>query len=73
MFPLVKIEPGSLINLWFQHYPFWANWAFACKTEALGSLYSHGLLIITYTSKSKNQMVHEQKFKVAHARLAQKG
>ena len=39
-----------------------ANWAFACKTETLGSLYSHALLILTYT-KSKNQVVHEQKFK----------
>ena len=29
MLPLLGIE------LWFQvqHYPFWANWAFACKTE----------------------------------------
>ena len=33
------------------------------KTETLGSLYSNALLILTYTSKSKNQMVHEQKFK----------
>ena len=59
------IKPGPLINLWFQvqHYPLWANWAFACKTETLGSLDSYALLILTYTSKSKNQVVHEKKFK----------
>ena len=41
-------------NLWFQiqHYHFWANWAFACKTESLGSLYSHALLILTYQKSS---------------------
>ena len=52
-------------NLWFQvqHYPFWTKLAFACKTETLGSLYSHALLILTKSSKSKNQVVHEQKFK----------
>ena len=33
--------------------------AFACKTETLGSLYSHALLILTKSSKSKNQVVHE--------------
>ena len=39
MLPLVGIELGPLINVWFQvqPYPFWANWAFACKTETLGS------------------------------------
>ena len=36
---------------------------FTCKTEILGSLYSHALLILTEPSKSKNQVVHEQKFK----------
>ena len=30
MSPQVKIEPGPLINLWFQvqHLPFWANLAY---------------------------------------------
>ena len=37
--------------------------AFACKTETLGFLYSHIVLILTKSSKCKNQMVHEQKFK----------
>ena len=32
-------------------------------TETLGSLYSHALLILTGSSKSKNQVVHEQMFK----------
>ena len=42
----------------------WANWAFVySKTETLGSLYSHDLLFVTKSSKSKNQMVQEQKFK----------
>ena len=59
MLPSVSSE---LLNLCFQvqHSPFWINLAFACKTETLGSPYSHALLILT---KSKNQVVHEQKFK----------
>ena len=52
MLPPVGIEPRPLITL-----------AFACKTETLGSLYSHVLLILTKSSKSKNQVMHEQKFK----------
>ena len=41
----------------------YTNLAFACKTEILGSLYSRALLISTKSSKSKYQVVHEQKFK----------
>ena len=48
------------ISLQVQHPPFLV---FACKTEILGSLYSHVLLIQTKLFKSKNQVVHEQKFK----------
>ena len=33
-----------------------------CKTETLGSLYSHALLILTKSPKFQNQVVHEQKF-----------
>ena len=36
---------------------------FASKTETLVSLYSHALLILTESSESKYQVVHEQKFK----------
>ena len=59
---LVSIEP---LDLWFQvqHAPLYTNLASACKTETLGSLYSHALLILTKSSKSKHQVVHEQKFK----------
>ena len=46
-----------------QHAPFYTNLTFACKTETLGSLYSHALLILTKSSKSKHQVVHEQMFK----------
>ena len=62
MLPPVSLEH---LNLWFQvqHSPFWANLAFACETETLGSLKSHALLILTKPSKSKNQVVHEKKFK----------
>ena len=51
--------------LWFQvqHYPFWTNLTFVCKTETLGSLYGHAVLILTKSSKSKNQVVHKQNFK----------
>ena len=53
------------MNLWFQvqHSLFWTNLTFACKTETLGSSYNHALLILTESSKSKHQAVHEQKFK----------
>ena len=69
----VGIEPKPLFNLWFQvqHYPFWATWKFIFKSETLGSLYSHALLILTYTSESKNQEVHEQKFKDPLSRTCQ--
>ena len=61
MLPPLSIEPRPLIN--YQHSPFWANWAFACKTETLDSLCSHALLIPTKSFKFKNQVVHKQKFK----------
>ena len=40
-------------NLSFQvqHSPFWTKLTFACKTETLGSLYSHALLIIAKFSQ----------------------
>ena len=37
--------------------------AFTCKTETLGFLYNHALLILTKSLKFKNEVVHEQKFK----------
>ena len=46
-----------------QHYPFRANWVFVRKAKTIGSLYCLALLILTESSKSKNQVVHEQKFK----------
>ena len=50
------LNPGPLINLWFQvqHSPLWTN---------LTSWHSHCLLIPTNSLKSKNQVVHGQKFK----------
>ena len=59
---LVSIEP---LDLWFQvqHAPLYTNLAFACKTETLSSLYSHALLILTKSSKSKHQVLHEQNLK----------
>ena len=59
---LVSIEPLDLL-FQVQHAPLYTNLAFACKTEILSSLYSHALLILTKSSKSKHQVVHEQKFK----------
>ena len=59
--PLVSIEPlAQDFKSSMLPYP---NWAIACKAKPLGSLYSHALLIISKSSKSKNQVVHEQKFK----------
>ena len=40
---------------------------FACKSETFRSLYSHALLILTKSSKSKNQVVDEP----AHANLSE--
>ena len=60
------MEPVPLIHsLLFQvqQVPFYTNLVFACKTETLGSLYGHVLLILTESSKSKNQVVHEMKLK----------
>ena len=59
---LVSIEP---LDLWLQvqHAPLYTNLAFACKTETLCSLYTHDLLIPLKSSKSKYQVVNEQKFK----------
>ena len=59
---LVSIEP---LDLWLQvqHAPPYTNLAFASKTETLCSLYSHALLIPLKSSKSKHQVVNEQKIK----------
>ena len=59
----MSIEPLDLGDSRVQHAPLYTNLAFACKTETLSSLYSHALLILTKSSKSNYQMVHEQKFK----------
>ena len=59
---LVSIEPLHLC-LQVQHAPLYTNLSLACKTETLSSLYSHALLILNKSSKSKHQVVHEQKFK----------
>ena len=56
-----------------QHAPSWATEAIACKAKTLGSLYSRALLILTQSSKSKNQVVHEQKFKISQVASAQLG
>ena len=46
------------------HYPFWTNLTFFfVRLKILDFLHSHALLILTKSSKSKNQVVHEQKFK----------
>ena len=58
----MSIEPLDLC-FQVQHAPLYTNLAFACKTQTLRSLYSHALLILTKSSKSKHQVVHEQKFK----------
>ena len=70
-YPMVRNEPMTS-DFQVQHSPFWVNLGFSCKTETLGSLHSHALLILTKLSKSKDQVVNEQKFKDS-LRLAQKG
>ena len=61
--PQTSFVGGKNTHTQVQHYAFSANWAFACKTETLGSLDNPALLIKAKSSKSKNQVVHEQKFK----------
>ena len=53
MLPHVGIETWPLHNLWFyaKRSPFLTNLTFTCKTETLGSLYSHALLIIAKSSQ----------------------
>ena len=62
--PVTKYYLKWVLNpgLWWT-LSFLTNLTFACKTETLGFLYSHALLILTGSSKSKNQVVYEQKFK----------
>ena len=72
------IEPWPLIasDSIVKYSPFYTNWAFACKTETVGSLYSHALLTPLKSSKFNCQVVHEQKFKdllSSTVKLVQKG
>ena len=63
MLPLEGIESGPLITSDSKSITsFYTNLTFACKTETLGSLYNHALLIPLKSSKSKYQVMHEQKF-----------
>ena len=62
MLPPVRIEPGTSHSK-SNTLLFCAYLAFACKTGTSGFLYSHALLILTKSSKSNNQVVHEQGFK----------
>ena len=57
MLPIVGIEPGLVITS--DSNTFYTNLTFACKTESLGSLSGHALLILTESSKFKNQVVHK--------------
>ena len=56
MLPPVRIElRTSGVLIWW--FPFWANLALLVSLR----LYCHTLLILTKSSKSKNQVVYEQK------------
>ena len=58
MFPLVGIEPGHLISK--SNTILSELTGYLLVRQTLGSLYSHALFILV---ESKNQVVHEQKFK----------
>ena len=71
-----KMLPQWVLNHWTsdpksKHAPLYTNLTYACKTETSSSLYSHALLILTKLSKSKHQVVHEQKFKDLHSSTCQ--
>ena len=57
------IEPIPLITSDSKFNTLLSGLTFACKTETIAFLYSLTLLILTESSKSKNQVVYEQKFK----------
>ena len=65
------IIPSLLTRCPSKESPNWANQAFACKSETFRTLYSHALLILIKSSKSKNQVAHEQKFKDSLSRSCQ--
>ena len=52
-----------IISGFFVLNPLLSDLAILCKLRFELTLYTHALLILTYTSKSKDQVVHEQKFK----------
>ena len=52
-----------ITGLGVQSLTNWAKLAFVCKSETFRYFYSHALLILVKSSKSKIQVVHEQKFK----------
>ena len=54
--PLINLIPSPTLS-------FLDYFAFASKTETVDSLYNHALFILTKSSKSKNQVMHEHKFK----------
>ena len=59
----VGIEPGPLITSDSKFNTLLSGLTFGCKTETIASLNSLTLLILTESSKSKNQVVYELKFK----------
>ena len=59
----MAILPLLLVCEKLESNNFYTNLTFAYNTETLGSLYSHALLNLLKSSKSKHQVVHEQKFK----------
>ena len=63
-FATVKLDPPPFLGRvpLYTGPPIASKLTFACKTETLGSLYSHALLFLTKSSKSKYQLVHEQKY-----------
>ena len=65
MIPPTSIELRPLLTSDFKSNTLLSetNLAFAYKTKTSGYLYCHALLILTKSSKSKNPVVHDQKFK----------
>ena len=68
---LVSIEP---LDLWFQvqHAPLYTNLAFACKTETLGSLYSHALLIPLNHQSPNIKCCMNRSLKISQVALAKR-
>ena len=64
MLPYWVFGPGLWWNANSKYSPLFTNLTFSYKTETLGFLYTHALIILTKSSKSKNPLSSTCQFNV---------